>query len=160
MAVTALIAALVSEDSRQRADAAMKLAQSPEPAVEAAVPLVRACGDEDEQVREWAAGALEELGAPAATDVPALVELLNEQAGDVAYWAATLLGRLGPDAAAAVPPLAAALVHHPQMNARQRAALALGEIGVAAGARPALEHAAASDDPRMARLARQALERL
>lgn len=159
-AIAALIACLQSEDAVQRANAAQQLALLGAEARPAATDLVRACGDQDDQVRQWASGALEEMGPPLAADAAALTELLNHDAADVAYWAATLLGRLGGEARAAVPALAAALQADRALIVRQRAAWALGEIGVAIGARAALEAAASAADPRLARLAREALDKV
>ena len=126
----------------------------------AAVALVMAVGDEDEQVREAAVGALESLEAPLEQDIPRLAKLLADSAkhADVAYWAATLLGRANEAAAEAVPALAAALRDTWPMAVRQRAAWALGRMGPAArAAESELQAAAASDDPRLARLAAEAL---
>jgi HEAT repeat protein len=47
------------------------------------------------------------------------------------------------------------------MSVRRRAAWALGKIGSSAhGATDALQQATANDDPRLARLARQAIEQI
>ena len=152
---------LVSPDVSRRRVAAEQLAQNLDAAREAAVELARAAGDDDEQVRQWASTALEDLGAPRAADVPRLVELLSYDRADAGYWAATLLGRLGADAAPAVPDLAAALGPERELGVRERAAWALGRLGPAAtAARGALEQAAASNERRLARLAREALGRL
>jgi HEAT repeat protein len=125
------------------------------------VSLVKACADAVEEVRESVVAALEELGPAPPSDVPALVSLLASPHSDVGYWAATLLGRLGPDAATAVPALTATLSGSAHLAVRQRAAWALGEIGpAAAAARDALAKASKSDDPRLARLAQQAINQL
>jgi HEAT repeat protein len=130
-----------------------------ESASAAAVSLARASGDPDEQVRQWATAALEEMGAPSVEDAPALAELLAGSNADTAYWAATLLGRLGERAADVVPALARAVDSDGEMAVRQRAAWALGKIGrPAATVAESLRHATAADDPRLARLAKQALE--
>jgi len=136
----------------------MKLGQAAQPA---AVALVTACADEDEAAREAATAALEELGPPATVDAPRLAALLPDEQADIAYWAATLLGRLRATASEQVPQLVAALESHPAVQVRQRAAWALGQIGPAAGeATDALRVAAGSDDPRLARLAEQALAQI
>lgn len=127
----------------------------------AAVPLVRACGDADESVREWAVAALEQLGIPDAADAPALTELLTAGQRDVRYWSATLLGRLGQRAASAVTALTDSTAQDADPAVRQRAAWALGEIGPpAAAAERVLAQAAVAADPRLARLARQSLEKI
>lgn len=127
----------------------------------AAVPLVRASGDADESVREWAVAALEQLGIPDAADAAALTELLTAEQRDVRYWSATLLGRLGRRAASAVTALTDSTARDADPAVRQRAAWALGEIGPpAAAAKHVLTQAAADDDTRLARLARQSLEKI
>jgi len=156
-----LVQQLQSADEGERCAAAEGLARRGDAAQVAAVPLVVACGDRSEEVAQWATGALEELGPPAAADAGPLAALLDEENADVAYWAATLLGRLGPEAEGQVPSLGKALAGHPAANVRQRAAWALGRIGPGAAAvADELENAARSGDPRLARLAVRALERL
>jgi HEAT repeat protein len=158
---TALIAQLASSDAGRRAEAAELLARAGDLAAPAAVPLVRACGDGDEQVREWAVSALEELGPPPDGVVADLVKLGGDRDPLVAYWAVTLLGRAGQGAASAVSALAACLASTADLAVRQRAAWALGQIGPAATAsRDALAKAAGDADPRLARLAKEALESL
>ena len=153
--------ALAAADVGERIRAAEQLSQLCGEASAAAVSLVRASGDPVEQVREWAVAALEELGPPHATDVESLASLLDHPTPDVGYWAATLLGRLGAKAASATPQLAAAVQGGADLPLRQRAAWAVGKIGsAAAAAGPALRQAASDADPRLARLARKALEQI
>ena len=154
-----LINDLNSHELAARRRAAEQLAAQLD--VTAAVPLVRACGDVDESVREWAVAALEQLGLPDAADAAALTELLTADHRDVRYWSATLLGRLGRRAASAVTALSESTARDADPAVRQRTAWALGEIGPpAAAAKPILAQAAAGDDPRLARLARQSLEKI
>ena len=128
------------------------------PLKQAAPALVQACAEDDESLREWVVSALEQLGAPADTDLPALVKLLDADELS-AYWAATLLGRLHERAAPAVAPLTKCVAASPHPSVRQRAIWALGQIGSAArSAAEVLQQAAASSDPRTARLAREAID--
>lgn len=158
--VMQLIAALGAATAEERCRAAEELARLGEEGRAAAVALVRACGDAEENVREAAVAALEGLGAPQADDVPKLGTLLAAPAPDVGYWAATLLGRLEADASAAAPELAAA-VDQAEQAVRERAAWALGKIGPPAkAAQAALQKASASDRPRLARLATEALQQI
>jgi HEAT repeat protein len=153
-----LIDDLNSKEVDPRRKAAEGLARH-QAASAAAVSLARATGDQDEQVRQWATAALEEMGAPSVEDAPALAELLAGSSTDTAYWAATLLGRLGERAAGVVPDLARVVENDGETVVRQRAAWALGKIGrPAAAAEETLRHAADAGDPRLARLAKQALE--
>jgi HEAT repeat protein len=119
---------------------------------------VRTAGDEEEDVCEWATAALEELGPPAVEDLNALSDLLRADSADTAYWAATLIGRLGAQAAPVVAALVTTLTESAAATVRQRVAWALGEIGrPALAAKPALEQAKNCGDPRLAKLAAQAL---
>jgi len=149
---------LASEDVAVRLQAAERAAQLGSEAQPLAVALVRACGDADEEVRNWVTGALEELGPPRGADLQPLSHLLADSNEEVSYWAATLLGRLKKDAAPAVPDLTHVLEHSSSLAVRQRAAWALGRIGAAArAAMPALKEASTSNNPRLARLAAEAL---
>jgi len=159
--ISELIASLRSEHEPQRQSAAERLAQLGSEAQPAALALVEACEAEDETTREFCVSALEDLGPPPVGDLQRLAALLAHRSLDIAYWAATLLGRLQSQAAPAVEPLGRALDEHAAMAVRQRVAWALGQIGpAAANARDALEQAATSDDARLARLARKALDGL
>jgi HEAT repeat protein len=129
-----------------------------EAAAPAAAQLVRACGDADEQVREQAVAALEDLGPPPAEAIGQLINLVAHGDPLVGYWATTLLGRAGEDAVSAVPALAGCLASPADLSVKQRAAWAIGKIGpAAASAREALNRAATDADPRLARLATEAL---
>ena len=156
-----LIAELTSPDAAVRADAAEKLARLETAAHDAAVPLCRASDEKIDAVSDWAVTALEELGPPLDSDIDALARMAALPNVNSSYWAAMLLGRLGSQAAPAVPTLAAVLKAHPVLVVRQRTAWALGEIGPAAIAALAeLKLAASSEDPRLARLARRAVEQV
>lgn len=156
--IKALLQRLSAANADERADAAERLCRAGEAARGAAVDLVRACGDADDRVREWAAAALEELGAPPTDATKNLTELAGASDPLVAYWAVTLLGRSGALAASAGTVLAGLVDGAADMAVRQRAAWALGKIGPAAGAaRDALTRAAGNSDPRLARLAAEAL---
>ena len=155
------IADLSHSDAKERQRAAEQRARLGPDAVGAAIPLARGSGDESAEVREWCMAALEELGPPAPDDLPGLVELLKSKQSDVSYWAATLLGRLQGEGAPATEALAGVLSSTRPIAIRHRAAWALGEIGPRAqSAIPVLQEAAQDADPRLARLARQSLERI
>ena len=121
---------------------------------------MQACGDE-ESVRESAIAALEEMGPPRTDAAQPLSELAADTNELVAYWAVTLLGRLGLEAKSVAPALVSVLESSSHLAVRQRAAWALGQIkdgGAATVA--ALERAKHAADPRLARLASQALGQL
>lgn len=151
-------AALQSADVAERATAAEQLCHAGPDAAPATLELVRACGD-DEAVREWAVAALEELGPPPKELVEPLAQLASDNNATVAYWAVTLLGRLGPDAVGSEQKLVTILEKSPADAVRERAAWALGEMGAKSGATiAALENASKAPSPRLARLAKSALE--
>ncbi|HEY1065366.1 MAG TPA: HEAT repeat domain-containing protein [Pirellulales bacterium] len=156
-----LLEHLGSPDPAARRAAAQSLPHLGD-AVRAAAPaLVDRAGDEDEAVQTAVTETLENLGPPDLAALPALIERLTSSSADVAYWAATLIGRLEADAAPATTALADALVNHSGLNARERAAWALGKIGPrAGGARAALTAAASAPSPRLSRLAQESLKRL
>jgi HEAT repeat protein len=157
-AIASYIAQLASKDAAQQAAAAEALAQLGPDARPAAVALVRACATDDDSIREWVTSALEGLGPPPAEQMTDLISLVGNKSLDVAYWAATLLGRLGAIAKPAVPALTQSLRSSAEQSVRERAAWALGQIGAAANsALPALREAAASKQPRLSRLATEAL---
>ncbi|MBX9787327.1 MAG: HEAT repeat domain-containing protein [Pirellulales bacterium] len=160
--ITKLIEQLGGADATERAAAAEALARLETSASEAAVPLVRAAADGDEATHDWAVAALEGVGRPPAGSAAELAKLLADSRPDVAYWAATLLGRLGANAASAVPALAAALKATSGTSVQERAAWALGKVGPpASAAKTALTKAAAvKDQPRLARLAAEALKNI
>jgi HEAT repeat protein len=161
MPIDRLIASLSDSNAAKRAEAAEQLAQLGSDAQPAAVALILACGDEAEEVRQWATAALEEMGPPQASDADHLISLIEVQSPDVGYWAVTLLGRLGTDAAPAVQALAHAVAGSPHASVRQRSAWALGQIGPAAvAALPSLRKAADDPDPRLARLATEAIDQI
>jgi HEAT repeat protein len=159
--IPALIEHLSAPDAEARASAAEALCRAGESAASAATALVAACGDEDDRVREWAAAALEDLGPPPGEQIAELTMLAAAKHPLVAYWAVTLLGRGGEGAALAVPALEACLAPGTAIEVRQRACWALGKVGpAAASARAALTAAASDADPRLSRLAGEALAAL
>jgi len=158
--VTVLAQQLHDKQVVVRARAAEQLSAQGEEAREASVDLVQACADE-ESVSSWAVAALEQLGPPPVQAIPLLGPLVASSHELVAYWAVTLLGRLKSVAAAAVPAVVSAMENSPYLAVRQRAAWALGQIGDrSAPTVAALEQAKKASDPRLARLAAQAVEQL
>lgn len=155
--ITHWVTELQTGNLDQRAAAAERLCLAGPDASDAVVALVQACSDE-EIVREWAVSALESLETPSAQWVAPLTELTDSADPLVAYWAVTMLGRLGPAAAAGEEKLAKLLEHTAEACVRERAAWALGKIGVSSSAaRNALSQAAKAGDPRLSRLAQASL---
>ena len=159
MDVASLVRDLQAEDLQNRVTAAEELSLLGAEAQQAAPALAKAAGDVSEEVREYAVSALEDLGPPASSHLSEIAELLTDSRPDVAYWAATLLGRMGEQGGSAATSLAQALAADRPLAVRQRAAWALGQLGpVATGAEIPLREAAESGDPRLAQLAKQALD--
>lgn len=156
-----LMEGLRAEDAAVRCRAAEELTALGEEARPAAVALACAAGDEAEEVREAAAGCLEELGPPLPEHLSELAGLVADGEAEPAYWSATLIGRLESVGAPAAPALMQALHAKRDLQVRQRAAWALGRIGPPASvAGEALKQAARDADPRLARLAQEALGNL
>lgn len=153
-----LVAGLQRGESSERVVAAQKLCQAGPLAQPAAVALVEATVDESDEVRQWATAALEDLGPPAASDQDKLADLLVRRQDDRAYWAATLLGRLGSSGAPALRFLEQVAGSAAPLNVRQQAVWAIGRLGsVACGAEATLRSLEQSPDPRLRRLAEEAL---
>ena len=162
MTVSKLVECLDSNDTAVRIQAAERLAGLGPDAAPAACGLVRNVGDVNESLAEWSCAALETLGPPPRAMLDDLLTLAGSPNPDVAYWAVTLIGRLEIEARPAVRTLARLVRSTDHDAVRQRATWALGRIGPSAeSARPVLETAAADDDdPRLAGLARIALDRI
>lgn len=159
--VLKLIAQLESDDLAQRRGAAEELSQLGQAAGPAAIPLALASVDSNEEVRNFAVAALEDMGPPSVTDADELAEMIGHESPDVGYWAVTLLGRLGKDAKPYLPRLVEALSPPADVIVRQRAAWALGKLGRAgAKAIDALKTAAASDNPRLVKIAKKSIEEI
>ncbi len=157
--LSAFITDLESKEPASRIAAAQALAQMGERARPAAMALVDALRTADPTTREWCTAALEELGPPLPEQVDELIVLAGGDSLDAAYWAITLLGRAGEIAATAVDTLTTILRDSTETALRERAAWALGQLGPAArSAEPALREAAASQEPRLSRLAKESLE--
>lgn len=124
----------------------------------AVLPLT---ADANDTVRDQAVAVCEGIEEPQPAISTALTAYLPTARGDAAYWCVTLLGRIGAGAAGAVDVLATCLERHELLAVRERAAWALGKIGpAAAAARNSLEKAAQITDPRLSRLAKDALDEI
>ena len=156
-----LIVSLSGADMVQARNAAEELAGLGEESQGAATALVDASRSDDAEVCQWAVAALEQMGPPRAEDVDKLISQVDGVNELADYWAVTLLGRLGPQAASAAQCLGQTLEHSSYPGVCQRAAWALRELGPSADrAKAALERAAKSSDPRLVRLAQEALAQL
>ena len=114
--------------------------------------------DENEEVRAWASDVLTSVEEPSVEWAPQIAELTRHVNAPVAGWACKLLGRLGNDATRYQSSLANAVRQHPEQSVRQLAALALKSVPTLTQDTVLALKAAASDaDPRLSRLATDAL---
>ena len=161
MHIDKLIESLSNPEIAHVRNAAQELAGLGEKAQPAAIALIGACHSQDTEVREWSVAALEQMGPPSIEAVDSLISHIDNQEELADYWAITLLGRLGPDAAVAAECLGQTLENSSYSSVCQRAAWALRELGPSAKpAQDSLRIAAASSEPRLARLAQQAIEHI
>ena len=148
---------LENGDAVVRAKAAEAICQSGSDVSPYSVALVKATGDE-ECVAEWAIASLEGLETVPAESVHQLDALLSNENHTIVYWASTLLGRLGNQASACEEHLADLLAESKHDSVRERAAWALGRIGIKSDStRQKLQAAMNSTNPRLTRLAETAL---
>lgn len=144
-----------------RREAARHLGQQVEISPDCIVALVQAAGDEDDEVAEWSIAALERCGPALAEHCSELMALANDADADKAWWAVTILGRMEQAATPAISTLVQLLKQCAETNVRQRAAWALGQIGACSSeVVTELESARRSGDPRLSRLAEDALKRI
>ena len=114
--------------------------------------------DEDQEVRAWASDVLTAVEEPASDWAPQLAELTRHVNAPVAGWSCKLLGRLGEQATRYQSSLTQALTQHAEISVRQLAALALKSVPNLSNETIVALKAAASDaDPRLSRLASEAL---
>lgn len=114
--------------------------------------------DENEEVRAWASDVLTSVEEPSGEWAAQLAELTRHVNAPVAGWACKLLGRLGDGATRYQAYLANALSQHAEITVRQLAALALKSVPrLTPNTVTALKAAAADADPRLSRLATDAL---
>lgn len=125
--------------------------------------LLVTMGDSEEETRAWASDVLQTVEVLPRSLADSVSDKCLDPHPAVAAWACTLLGKLESDAHKYQSDIVACLNTHPSVSTRQQAALALSSIaerepGILDEATlESLRHAAASDDPRLKRLATQAL---
>lgn len=135
-----------------------ELASDPEAANQQLIAVLLTMLDENEEVRAWASDTLSSVDQPASDVGPQLAELTRHVNAPVAGWACKLLGKLGESATRFQSSLAAALTQHGEKSVRQLAALALKSVpNLKPETISALQSAASDADPRLSRLAADAL---
>ncbi len=114
--------------------------------------------DESEEVRAWASDVLTSVEEPSSDWAPQLAELTRHVNAPVAGWSCKLLGRLGNDATQYQASLSQVLTQHAEKSVRQLAAMALKSVpNLSKETIVALKVAASDADPRLSRLAAEAL---
>ncbi len=114
--------------------------------------------DENEEVRAWASDTMSNVEQPSSELAPQLAELTRHVNAPLAGWACKLLGKMGAQATPFQSSLVAALMGHAEKSVRQLAALSLKSIpNWTQETVAALKSAASDADPRLSRLAVDAL---
>lgn len=135
-----------------------RLASGDEPLEGQMLNLLVTMGDSEEETRAWASDVLQTVEVLPRELADSIAAKCLDPQPAVAAWACTLLSKLESDAHKYQAHIVACLNTHPSVSTRQQAALALGSVG---GLEPAtvesLRRAAQSDDPRLKRLASNAL---
>lgn len=136
-----------------------ELAADPVAANEHLVAVVLTLLDADEEVRAWASDVLAGIEEPNTAYAPQLAELTRHVNAPVAGWACKLLGRMADTATPYQDALRRTLTTHAEISVRQLAALALQTVpNLNQETCNALREAASSDDSRLSRLAKEALQ--
>ncbi len=126
-------------------------------AAQATLALTRRAG---KRLRWWCIEVLKELGPDAAVASETLAEMTRNQDQWFRAHIAETLGRIGPAASDSVPALTALLDFH-FADARKKAAIALGQIGVGSEqVIDALNKAAKDDNEQVVQAAKDALTKL
>jgi HEAT repeat protein len=153
-AVAALVDLLKKADTRKAA--AMALYGTREHAPKAVPALIDALAASNEEDRYQVADALSNIGKPAVAHLLGLFEDPKREEG-VRWEAVRILGRMGPAARDIAPQLAKHL-KDPDRPARLRAAIALGQTGMAGEVIPVLFEALLDDDADLRNEAMQAFQ--
>ncbi len=139
-------------------DKLQQLALEPEQAQSHMLSILSSLASDDEEVRAYASDCLEQIETPEPAALAQLASHCTAHSAPIANWACKLLGRIGTIACQG--PLTAALNEHESLGVRQQAALALAKLAnLQPGTIAALKQAALSNDPRLQRVAQQALEK-
>lgn len=140
-----------------------QLASGGEPPEGQLLNLLVTMSDDEEETRAWASDVLQTVEVLPRSLADSVSDRCLDPHPPVAAWACTLLGKLESDAHKYQSHIVACLNTHPSVSTRQQAALALSSIAerepgtLDEATLESLRHATASDDPRLKRLATQAL---
>ncbi len=120
--------------------------------------LLESMHSDDEEVRAWASDALHAVEVLPRELARSVADMCLHRSAAVSAAACRMLLKLGDEATQYQSAIAACLNQHQEITARQQAALALSALtGLTAETLAALRAAADSSDPRLKRLATQAI---
>ena len=163
MDVAQATANLKSSDAAVRAAAAEQLAHLEDGAQAAGPALAVATADGDESVRAVGHRRARVTRTASGRRHRGTRQIASRHAAGCRLLGGHILGRLGDGAgdAKTVTALITALNSHPEAAVRERAAWALGQVGPGAlAALPALQAVGGTTNPRLSRLAKQAIEQI
>ncbi len=143
----------------------VEYAKHPELALQNLNLLLTLLDSNDETEQNCASDLLENCGVPSREDIPFLCKQLNSSRSSRVYWCSTLLGRLGPamddpNVRRRIQTDLSGVINDEsiELSARERAAWAIGELGVIDPAcRKVLERHVEKAPPRLKRLLETAL---
>jgi len=137
-----------------------RLAAGDEAAESYVLDLLSSLQAADEEIRAGAADALQSIAHLPSEWASQVSQCCGHTNPAVAAAACRLVSKLGEQATPFQAAVVECLTQHPDISARQQAALWLGSIPqLSPESRMALERAALSDDPRLKRLAQTALSK-
>jgi hypothetical protein len=140
-------------------DEVKQLVRNPAAAANQVESLLTTLKAEDEELCAWTADALQAIEQVSDESLTLLAGYGMHQQARCAVWACKLLMKIQTPAEAQTV-LCRALKEHSNLGVRQQAAAALASIASPNGETlAALEAAAKDEDPRLSRLAAQALEK-
>ena len=135
-----------------------RLAAGDEPAETHVMELLESMRSQDEEVRAWTSDALQTVEVLPKELARNVADMCLQPSAAVSAAACRLLVKLGDEATQYQAAIVACLTQHPEITARQQAALALSSVaGLTPETLAALREAAESPDPRLKRLASNAL---
>lgn len=135
------------------------LVDSPQEAARHVVPLLQVVAGDDDERSGWAADALASIDVLDSLAASQVCPLCSSESVATAAWACKMLARAVPQVEAYEQAIASVLTGHGAISAQQAAAAALGSLpALSFESTVALRQAARSQDPRLSRLATQALE--
>lgn len=140
-------------------DDVKRLVSDPAAAANQIEPLLQTLQADNEELCAWSTDALQGIEQVPDEFTDLISSYCMHEQAKCAVWACKLLMKI-PTPATVQEVLCKALTEHPSLGVRQQAAAALASVaGPSGDTLAALRAAANSEDPRLSRLAAQALEK-